>query len=380
MSNKNVIIDYLSATAGMVYEGNDCCERTCVFEYVEIFRKYFKLEHFQVEECRYGTNNFKYQYILSNYIILRFAGPYNEFMQQTWQIELKGEGCREFERLRPDITWCDFLNFLLGFNVNFKRFDLTIDDFEGKQIKLSHIFDKTKKRQYTSVFKSKPTYHGILEDGLTIDFGSRTSMTELCIYDKKKQQVYLGKPVEHDYWVRYELRFRQNKADAIVMDLLMNYENKDVPIYGLNLQEYATKALYATIDFKEDNNYDEHDQSKVPTDPQWKAFVGDIERGKLPAPDLKKSTYESAYRYIMPKAKNILLTWLVQSNYDKNLFLLKIITELERLVLDLTIKQSQRINQYLSETMLDFKPLTNEDFDIMRKKLYEIDEDLSLPF
>ena len=160
----------------------------------------------------------------------------------------------------------------------------------------------------------------------------------------------------------------------------MNYENKDVPIYGLNLQEYATKALYATIDFKEDNNYDEHDQSKVPTDPQWKSFVGEIERGKLPAPDLKKSTYESAYRYIMPKAKNILLTWLVQCNYDKNLFLLKIITELERLVLDLSIKQSQRINQYLSETMLDFKPLTNEDFDIMRGKLYEIDEDLSLPF
>ena len=82
----------------------------------------------------------------------------------------------------------------------------------------------------------------------------------------------------------------------------------------------------------------------------------------------------------MPKAKNILLTWLVQCNYDKNLFLLRIITELERLVLDLSIKQSQRINQYLSETMLDFKPLTNEDFDIMRKKLYEIDEDLSLPF
>ena len=289
MSNKEVLIDYLSATAGMFsMEGKD--ERLIVKDLKEIMAEYFKVEIFEIEECKYATNNFKYQYEIAGCITLRFGGPINDFGEPTWQVEMKGEGCREFERRRPDQTWRDFFIFLIGLNMRFKRLDVTSDDKEGKEINIVDLYEKSRKRQYVSIFKAKPTYHGVPEDGVTIDFGSRTSMTELCIYDKKKQQENMGNHVDTDYWARYELRFRQQKAEAVVLDLLKNYENKDIPIYGFDLQAFAAKALYAAIDFKEDNNYDEHDQSKVNTDPRWKAFVGDIERGKLPSPELRKST------------------------------------------------------------------------------------------
>ena len=81
----------------------------------------------------------------------------------------------------------------------------------------------------------------------------------------------------------------------------------------------------------------------------------------------------------MPKAKNILLTWLIGCNYDHKLFLYRIITELKHLSKELTIKQQQRINQYLHETCFN-KILTNKDFDDMRMKLFEIEDDLTLPF
>jgi len=379
MGNKNVIIDYLSATGGMHID--DAGERIAVSNYLDVFKEYFNLEEYQIKDCPYATNNFKYQYVLSDFITLRFGGPLNDFLEPTWQIELKGEGCREIERLKPDSNWYDFFIFLIGFGLSLKRLDVTIDDYLGNEITIFDIFEKAKKKQYTSIFRAKPTYHGIPEDGLTIDFGSRTSFTELCIYDKKKQQEYLGNRVDYDYWVRYEMRFRQKKAEAVLLDLIKNYKNLDIPVYGLNLQDFAEKALYATIDFKEENNYSEHDQSKAETDPRWKTFVGDIKKGKLPSPDLKKSTYESAYNYIMPKAKNILLTWFIQCNCDWKVFCYRVLTELKSLSLkSLNLPQQKRINQYIAETSKNRKPLNPSDFDKILLMLDQIEDEITLPF
>jgi hypothetical protein len=41
------------------------------------------------------------------------------------------------------------------------------------------------------------------------------------------------------------MRFRQGKADAIVLDLLENYKDEEDVIYGIRLKIFATKALYS---------------------------------------------------------------------------------------------------------------------------------------
>ena len=98
MNNKKIIIDYLSLTFPLKI--TDDSERDEVYKVVNIFKEYFKLEGHEIDEPSRTQNNYRYQFVLSKYIILRCAGPENDFGYRTCQLELKGEGCREFERLK----------------------------------------------------------------------------------------------------------------------------------------------------------------------------------------------------------------------------------------------------------------------------------------
>lgn len=374
---KRIIIDYLSGTFSLDLVGDEN-ERVKVFEYVEAWREFLHLDDCQIQECSYATNNFRYQYILSDYITLRLAGPENEFGMKTCQIEMKGEGCREFERLRPDLKWIDLFYFLMEFDTNFKRLDVTIDDLSGNQIKIEDVFKKIKNGYYTSVFRSEPKYHGILDTGLTIDMGSRKSLIELCIYDKLKQQQALNKEVENDYWCRYEMRFRQEKANAVVIDLIKNYKNNDIPIYGIDLKAFAIKSLYSILDLKIDNNSNAKHQSDIQTDSKWLKFLENTEKGILPKAETRISTSETRFNYIMPKAKMIILQWILECNFDSNMFLERILNEELDLLKGTTKSQLYRFNQYLKEKN---KPKVNfEQFDELISNIDRMLDERSLPF
>ena len=59
----------------------------------------------------------------------------NDCYQKTCHLELKGEGCRDFEKRNPDKSWINFVLFLVQLNARFKRIDIAIDDFSGKDVK-----------------------------------------------------------------------------------------------------------------------------------------------------------------------------------------------------------------------------------------------------
>lgn len=124
--NKEVIFDYVSATLPERLIGNQR-EQDKAYELRNVFKNFFKLHDCQIKELDYATNNFKYEFVFSDFITLRCGGPYNDSGFRTCQLELKGEGCREFERLRPDLKWKDFFYFLIGLDARFKRIDTTID-------------------------------------------------------------------------------------------------------------------------------------------------------------------------------------------------------------------------------------------------------------
>lgn len=377
MDNKRIIIDYLSLTFPMDLEGDEN-ERIKATTLVEIFREYFRLEDCQVEESGYSVNNYRYQYKFSDFIYLRIAGPQNDFGEKTCQLELRGEGCREFERLLPDVTWYDFIMFLLTFTPTFKRIDVTIDDLSGEEMKLDYLFHKVKNKEFTSVFKSEPKYYGMLDQGLTINMGSRKSMIELCIYDKLFQQKSLGKPVDTDYWCRYEMRFRQAKANSVILELLDHYVNKDIPVYGLDLKSFATKTLYGILDVKETNNSNRAHQNEVSTDSIWKKFLETSEKGILPKATPRISTSETRYNYIMPKAKMIFLEWMIDCDFDLDVFYERFLTEELKLLKDTSRSQLSRLNQIL---IAKNKPTVNKDsFNEILLKLDRAIEERSLPF
>ena len=375
--NKRIIIDYLSGTFPFNIVGDEK-ERNKVTEYVEAFRTFLNIDDCFVNEENHSFNNYKYEYKLSEYIILRFCGPENDLGFRTCQFELKGEGCREFERLRPEFTWYDILKFLLLLGTRFRRIDITIDDLSGAEIKMKDIFEKIKKGYYTSVFKSIPKYHGMLDTGLTIDMGSRNSSIELCIYDKLNQQKALNKIVDYEYWTRYEMRFRQDKAHKVVMDLIKIYKDETIPTYGINLKAFAIKSLYAILDLKVDNNYNDEHQKTAKTEPKWLAFLENTEKGILPKADKRISSNESRFNYIMPKAKLIILEWILESNFDRDTFLERILTEELDLLKDTTRSQINRFNQYLLSK--NKSKVNQEGFNILVSKIDDMLEEGALPF
>lgn len=268
--------------------------------------------------------------------------------------------------------------FLLNFSPTFKRIDVTIDDLSGEEMKLDYLFNKIKNRCYTSVFKSEPKYYGMLDQGLTINLGSRKSMIELCIYDKLFQQKSLGKYVDTDYWTRYEMRFRQDKANSVILDLLDNYKNEAAAVYGLDLKTFATKSLYGILDIKEDNNYNDEHQKKANTDSKWTSFLETTEKGILPKADARISTSETRYNYIMPKAKMIFLEWLIDVDFNLDVFIERFFNQLLELLKNTSRSQLTRLNQILLEKKKD--TITQSKFDGMLIKLATLIDERSLPF
>ena len=336
--NKRVIIDYLSATFPLIVsEAENEQERS--IQTFRLFREFFGLAKCECRSEPYATNNFKYQYTLKEFITLRCDGPVNSNGERTCQLELKGEGCREFERIANGKTWVDLFELLYGMDVVFKRIDITIDDLSGMEISQKYIYKKLRNNEYTSIFKSETKYHGLIDEGFTIELGGRRSTTQLVIYDKRLEQLQKHKICDESYWVRYEMRFRGAKADAVVLELLTNYKNNDDPINGLNIQSFAKAQLLSTLDLKKGNNYDEAHKCKAPTDPKWLAFLDDTDKAELPKIEERETTYESRRAFLMPKAAVIIATWFMMKNQDFELFIHDFLDEMYVLFSKFTDKQ-----------------------------------------
>ncbi len=218
----------------------------------------------------------------------------------------------------------------------------------------------------------------MLDQGLTINLGSRKSMIELCIYDKLFQQKSLGKPVDSNYLTRYEMRFRQDKANSVILSLLDNYKKEDMPVYGMDLKMFATKALYRILDIKADNNSDRGHQSENETDPNWTSFLETTEKGMLPKADARISTSETRYNYIMPKAKMIFLEWLIDVDFNLDVFMERFFIQLLDLLKNTSRSQLTRLNQILLEKKKE--TITQSKFDEMLIKLATLIDERSLPF
>lgn len=237
-NNIEVKIDYFSATFPLMCDAEDSLLFK-VHEMVRLMATYLNVKNHEIVRSKYSQNNYNYQYLLGEYIILRLDGPLNACYQRTCHLEMKGDACRDFENRNKDKNWINFLLFMAQLNSNFKRIDIAIDDFKGDIITLPWIMDKIKNKYYVSVFKSKPRPIGTLEDGLTIQFGGNDSEIELVIYDKKQERKTRRKENKYDYWVRYEMRFRNNNAERVAYKLSSLYSEEEIPLYGIKLQTFA---------------------------------------------------------------------------------------------------------------------------------------------
>lgn len=129
-NNIEVKIDYFSATFPLMCDAEDSLLFK-VHEMVRLMATYLNVKNHEIVRSKYSQNNYNYQYILGEYIILRLDGPLNACYQRTCHLEMKGDACRDFENRNKDKNWINFLLFMAQLNSNFKRIDIAIDDFKG---------------------------------------------------------------------------------------------------------------------------------------------------------------------------------------------------------------------------------------------------------
>ena len=374
MENIEIKIDYFSATFPLDCDADDSIMFK-VHEMVKLMAQYLNVKNFEIAKSKYAQNNFNYQYQLGEHMILRLDGPMNDCYQRTCHLELKGEGCRDFEIRNPKKTWTNFLLFMVQLNARFKRIDIAIDDYSGKDVTLGWLYEKFSKRRYTSVFRSPVAPHGSLDTGLTLQFGSNESPIELVIYDKLAERKKRKKECDKTYWVRYEMRFRNDLAERIAHQLIATLKGDD---YATKFSTFTFEQLYRIIDIKEENNYSIQNQKKAKTDPRWLAFLDNVEKGILPkVEDGLPKTFNQYMKAAIPYVSMFLLLKYLEVDQVQELFEIEIYKFMKD-QMKFSKQRFQRLNIYLNQLNIQ----TIDDFMMaqLKDEFAGIIDERELPF
>lgn len=136
-------------------------------------------------------------------------------------ILLSGTACREFEDL--GLTYDELFYKLKDFRPHYTRIDVSFDDYTGDYWTLDRVANCIRNVEVVTRFRSsiqikKEDLISLDNIGHTIQFGSRASDIQFTFYDKLKERrcnsVLVDESITH--WNRFETRFRNDKALAIV--------------------------------------------------------------------------------------------------------------------------------------------------------------------
>ena len=142
MDKTEIKIDYFSATFPLACDEEDDIQLR-VYELVKLIGIYFNVKGFEIKKNPRSHNNFKYEFTLGPHIYLRCDGPLNNKYQRTCQLEMKGEGCRNFERHNGKENWYLFLLTMSAqFDAQRTHIDITIDDYDGNIVSFDWLKDK----------------------------------------------------------------------------------------------------------------------------------------------------------------------------------------------------------------------------------------------
>ena len=315
---------------------------------------------------------YRYSKKLGEHIVLALSGPDYGNGYSSCLFELKGQGCREYEARNPDKTWYDIIKFFVfGYQAHMTRIDIAIDDFSNT-ISFEYLQDKMDRKKFASIFRDHDVnHHGSKAKGRSLSLGSHGSTMQLMIYEKDKEVKVKNKEIDFDYntWLRYEMRFNQNRADDFIYTLIQTNEE---------FKKYTMSVLYSMLDIKDDTNMDDAHIRKANTDPKWLSFLGDIEKCKLMHADKYEKNYVSYQNWIKHHAGKYVLYLFVTHQYELESVFTRLLQDAVDYSEDINKEKIKSINSNLRERKL---PLIDEhDIENIRNELIEIIEERRLPF
>ncbi|WP_462400643.1 replication initiation factor domain-containing protein [Lacticaseibacillus pantheris] len=217
-------------------------------------------------------------------------------------LELKGEGCREFEclLLAQHRSWYDFFEKANELGGHYNRIDLAINDYVD-MLPVQYFIDKCDRDEFTSIFrrihKDANKEHGVI--GRTLYIGSRKSQFYMCLYQKDAEQFFkYGTPLDQTpIKNRFELRLADERATKAI-EALLNERDPAKVIFGI-INRY--------VRFLKPNG---KARASWPLDDLWANFIGKYgEKLRLttqPEPFSIKRTYNWIEKQVAPTLKMLL--------------------------------------------------------------------------
>ena len=227
---------------------------------------------------------------------IKILKPTGKIQYNGFLILMSGSGCRNYENFLVinKETWFDFFARVCQYHVNFPRIDLAIDDHKP-YLNIPELIRLTKQglissqlRNYSENASGELSESIPVHKGNTLYLGSSNSDFRIVFYEKGYEQVEkFGKELDRN-WNRYELRFRQERANKVAQELIAR---RDVA-------EIAMSVLNGKIRFLEQPENKSTSRKRLyPTYPPWKLFMQDIEKIKLTIQPQKK-TLDSIWNWL----------------------------------------------------------------------------------
>ncbi|EAE3409292.1 TPA: XRE family transcriptional regulator [Listeria monocytogenes] len=238
----------------------------------EIIEKILKLKMKYMLHEDFAFYSYDEQYIFGDIAVM-----VSHKEEKGVMIEMKGQGCRQFEHflLAQKRTWFDF--FLAVFDAEgiFKRLDLAVNDKVGL-LDIPELVKKCEAEECVSIFRTFKNYrsgdlvhkHEKFDMGNTLYIGSMQTDIYFCIYEKDYEQyVKHGIPLEESpVKNRFEIRLKNERALQAIIDLISNRD--------LGETIFAIINRYMRFADKEPNKR----RTKWKMNANWAYFLGQNQR------------------------------------------------------------------------------------------------------
>lgn len=243
-------------------------------EYKRIMENVLRLNPRHMLHEDYAFYGYAEQYILGDIAVMMSPEKNKGIL-----LEMKGKGCRQFERYlaAQGRNWFEFFRKAEEAGCIFKRIDLAINDKTGV-LDIPELSRKCDAEECVSVFRTFKNYRsGELvksreqhktEMGNTLYLGSLKSEVYFCIYEKDYEQfIKYGVPVEDaEVKNRFEIRLKNERA-AHAMEDLINHEDAGKTAFSI-INRYAR-----FVDREEGKR-----RSNWKLNARWQQFIGMDER------------------------------------------------------------------------------------------------------
>lgn len=259
----------------------------------------------------HGFYGYSEQYILGDISVMTSPD-----VKKGILLELKGKGCRQFERylLAQGRDWYSFLRQVREENGILKRVDLAVNDNIGL-LDIPWLIEKWKRKEYVSIFRSFDRHESgsdiperdskEKEMGNTFYCGSMKSEIYFCIYEKDYEQfVKNGISLEEaEVKNRFEIRLKNERAEQAVNDLL-EHENPGKTAFGI-INHY-----FRVVEKREE----EKPTKDWKTDNKWQRFIGMEDRNIKLTVKPEPYTFDKTMRWF---ARQVAPMWKTAVEIDR---------------------------------------------------------------